>query len=179
MTNRKPYITKCLVALEKYLRNWSFSSSSSPVYPYIMIQPCLKNRREYKVVYIPSQNIQYIAHVSNPTRGHAYSLSPHENIMQFARLAVEYFKSMCPNAITHQLFRVDIMQTGDGSLVVNEFESIDANFVPNFEAASTISRSYEYRVKTFISNFWREQLVSLETIVSAMEESRKIRNTLV
>jgi hypothetical protein len=174
VTNRKVFITKSLHALESYLHNWSFNSTSSPVYPYVMIQPCLRNKREYKVVHIPSQNIQYIAHASTPKYSRAFSTSPHERILQFARQAVEHFKLMCPHAITHQLFRVDIMQTEDGSLVVNEFESIDANFVPNFGASSTSARSYEFRVKTFISNFWKEQLESQDIIITAIEESRKI-----
>ena len=27
------------------------------IYPYLMIQPCMKNRKEYKVVYIPRKEI--------------------------------------------------------------------------------------------------------------------------
>jgi hypothetical protein len=130
VTNRKPFTTKSVDRMCEYLYNWVFKSESARVYPYIMIQPCLSNKREYKVITIPSQDIIYIA--SAKGTGHAYSLAPHERILNIAKETVQYFKTSCPHAITHQLFRVDILQTRDNKLVVNEVESIDANFVPNF-----------------------------------------------
>ena len=163
VTNRKPFTTKSVDRMCEYLYNWVFKSESARVYPYIMIQPCLSNKREYKVITIPSQNITYIANVKG--RGNAYSIAPHERILNFAMETVQYFKSRCPHAITHQLFRVDILQTRDNKLVVNEFESIDANFVPNFGRSIHANASaLEFQVKSFVENFWRDQLLSFELI---------------
>ena len=163
VTNRKPFTTKSVDRMCKYLYNWVFKSESARVYPYIMIQPCLSNKREYKVIIIPSQNITYIANVKG--RGNAYSIAPHERILNFAMETVQYFKSRCPHAITHQLFRVGILQTRDNKLVVNEFESIDANFVPNFGRSIHANASaLEFQVKSFVENFWRDQLLSFELI---------------
>ena len=154
VTNRKPFTTKSVDRMCEYLLlyNWVFKSESARVYPYIMIQPCL------------SKNITYIANVKG--RGNAYSIAPHERILNFAMETVQYFKSRCPHhAITHQLFRVDILQTRDNKLVVNEFESIDANFVPNFGRSIHANASaLEFQVKSFVENFWRDQLLSFELI---------------
>ena len=112
VTNRKPFTTKSVDRMCEYLYNWVFKSESVMVYPYIMIQPCLSNRREYKVITIPSQNITYIANVKG--KGNAYSVAPHERILNFAMETVQYFKSRCSHAITHHpLFRVDILLTRD------------------------------------------------------------------
>ena len=163
VTNRKPFTTKSVDRMCEYLYNWVFKSESVMVYPYIMIQPCLSNRREYKVITIPSQNITYIANAKG--RGNAYSIAPHERILNFAMETVQYFKSRCPHAITHQLFRVDILQTRDNKLVVNEFESIDANFVPNFgRSDQPNTAALEFQVKSFVEKFWRDQLLSFELI---------------
>jgi hypothetical protein len=112
--NRKPFFnTKSVDKMCEYSYNWwAFKSEFAMVYPYIMIQPCLSNKREYKVITIPSQNITYLANVKG--KGNAYSVAPHERILNFAMETVQYFKSRCSHAITHHpLFRVDILLTRD------------------------------------------------------------------
>ena len=179
VTNRKPFTTKSIDRLFEYLYNWVFKSESVRVYPYIMVQPCLSNKREYKVITIPSQDIIYIA--SAKGTGHAYSIAPHERILNFAKETVQYFKTSCPHAITHQLFRVDILQTRDNKLVVNEFESIDANFVPNF-GRSFHTSSLEYQVKSFVETFWRDQFLSFEIIrkcIAKTELGHQVEQALI
>ena len=181
VTNRKPFTTKSIDRLFEYLYNWVFKSESARVYPYIMVQPCLSNKREYKVITIPSQDIIYIA--SAKGTGHAYSIAPHERILNFAKETVQYFKTSCPHAITHQLFRVDILQTRDNKLVVNEFESIDANFVPNFgRSFHANTSSLEYQVKSFVETFWRDQFLSFEIIrkcIAKTELGHQVEQALI
>jgi len=59
-----------------------------------------------------------------------------------------------------------------GNLIINELESIDANFVPSFYVRSNELRFNELRVRSFISEFWREKLLLSECIVAALKDSR-------
>jgi len=124
-----------------------------------MVQPCMLNTKEYKVIYIPSWNIQYVQHIKG--KGCAFSSAPHDRLFTFVKFVVEMFKSKCTSAITNQLFRVDVFQNQDNELIVNEFESIDADFT-----AAGFSGSVECtaRVANFLEEFWFEQLLSFERI---------------
>jgi hypothetical protein len=71
--------------------------------------------------------------------------------------ALEKLKATLPYAITDGLFRVDIFQTLSGQLVVNEFESLEADF------GCRISGAIDFGALawTFVSNFWRLKMESL------------------
>jgi hypothetical protein len=58
--------------------------------------------------------------------GHAFSTEP--ELFAFAEETAKQFALDCPQAIVDGLFRVDIMQTSDGRLIVNEFESFEADY---------------------------------------------------
>lgn len=97
---------------------------------YAMLQPCMRNRREYKVVMFNKQP-QYIAGISqNPASARAF-IGPKDGskywIFKFAENAVRELEKCCPEAITDGLLRVDIFQNVENKLVVNEFESLEAN----------------------------------------------------
>jgi len=97
---------------------------------YAMVQPCMQNRREYKVVMF-NKHSQYIAGISqhaSPARAFIGSRDGSKYwIYKFAENAVRELEKCCPEAITDGLLRVDIFQTAENKLVVNEFESLEAN----------------------------------------------------
>jgi hypothetical protein len=74
--------------------------------------------------------------------------------MNFAEEAVRIFELRKPECIVTCLFRVDIMQLADGSLVVNEFESLEAGYGSN--------EKNEMQTQIFLYNFWLRELRKLE-----------------
>jgi len=125
--------------------------------PYVMIQACMLNRKEYKVVFLSEVPV-YVASISgHSTRkstdgiNKAFSTSPHDELFHFAKAAVSRLKiEMGEHAVvTDGLFRVDIFQKNDDkkSFVVNEFESLDANYDSNKE-------TNEQCVRIFLEDYW-------------------------
>jgi len=90
----------------------------------------MKNRKEYKVVYIPSKNITYISSTSRTAScgngKRAFSFGDHSELFAFVKKVVEFFQAECPYVICDGLFRVDVFMNQANELVVNEFESLEA-----------------------------------------------------
>lgn len=119
--------------------------------PYLMIQPCMYNRREYKVVVLNNSPV-YIAGISTGSKaksknGVNRAFADFEELQQFAGQAIERLRLAAPFAITDGLFRVDIFQTAAGKMVVNEFESLDAEY--QSPASGTAEATY-----TFLEKYW-------------------------
>ena len=99
--------------------------------PYTMVQATMKNKKEYKVVLF-NRMARYVCILKS--QGTSFSQKPHTRVMNFAMEALQEFASACPNALVDSLMRVDIFQTNAGKLVVNEFESLEADHnCPNGE----------------------------------------------
>lgn len=81
----------------------------------------MKNVKEYKCVLFSGQRLFCY------DRGTAYSAYPHEDIINFAENSIRCLASHCPAAILDNVVRVDIFRRNNGSLVVNEFESFEAD----------------------------------------------------
>ena len=94
-------------------------------FPYTMIQATMRNKKEYKVVMF-NREPKYVAYNPNAS-GIAFSIHPHTHLMSFAEYALNEFSLSCPFAMVDSLMRVDIFQTQSGKLVVNEFESLEAD----------------------------------------------------
>lgn len=84
----------------------------------------------------------------------AFSQSPHDELITFCKDSLKCFKSNCPHAITDGLFRVDVMQMRSGKFVVNEFESLEANYYGKLE-------SQEFVVSLFLKNYWINKIRSI------------------
>ena len=69
-----------------------------------------------------------------------------KELMQFAEESVVHLLRACPASLGRFLIRVDIMQRGDGRMIVNEFESFEAFFTGR---AENESRTY-----TWLTQFW-------------------------
>ena len=123
--------------------------------PYLMIQPCMYNRKEYKIVVLNNTAV-YKAGISTGSNNRSKNginkaFAEEEELLQFAQTALERFRAAAPFAITDGLFRVDIFQTITGKLVVNEFESLDAEY------QSTTSGKNE-ATYSFLERYWFEKL---------------------
>jgi hypothetical protein len=96
-------------------------------------------------------------------KGASFSEYPHDRLFDFVKDVVSFFKSKCPFAITEQLFRVDVFQNSNGDLVVNEFESLDADF----HVRGKSSCDWESVVHVYIHSFWTSQVSLIADIVSS------------
>jgi hypothetical protein len=66
-------------------------------------------------------------------RGKAFGKKPDRG--RFAEMAIKKLATKVPHAILNGLVRVDLMQLADGRIVVNEFESLEANYGSTGDAA--------------------------------------------
>lgn len=121
--------------------------------PYSLIQPCLENRKEYKVVLLGGRAV-YVANIAQRrSLGRPFSQYPHMQLKLLAEEASEMLQQRCSGSI-FPLLRVDIMQSQNG-LVVNEFESLDACYSSlKFEKDQMMTQNY-------LEEFWYETLINL------------------
>lgn len=103
-----------------------------------MVQTRMLNNKEYKCVVFNGKR-EYVAYNCNRSKNPAYSEYPHNRILDFAESAVKVLAKKCPAAIVDTMVRVDVFQRADGKLVVNEFES--------FEADHHTSKGYSDNIK--------------------------------
>lgn len=93
---------------------------------YTMMQPRMECRTEAKVVCF-NGTAMYIA----TTLFHGGSIGTTDEMLEFAEKAIRDLAKACPFAILDGLVRVDIFRNKAGQLVVNEFESLEADFAHN------------------------------------------------
>ena len=127
--------------------------------PYLMIQPCMYNRREYKVVSL--NNVPtYVATIATGKNkksigGVNKSFASTDELLSFAAEAIERFRLNAPFAVTDGLLRVDIFQDATGQMVVNEFESLDANYSASPELMmathSFLIKYWENKIEQFLT----------------------------
>ena len=126
-----------------------------------MIQPCVYNRKEYKVVFLNSDPF-YICAINEGSKksangvNKAFSEKPHDELIKFCKDSLELFIKNCPSAIVDGLFRVDVMQMRSGQFVVNEFESLEARYYGKLE-------SQEFVVALFLKNYWIQKIRAIFT----------------
>lgn len=117
---------------------------------YAMIQPCLKNRKEYKVVVLNG----CASHVLPQSAGvqvngsSTFSRAPHRALFRFAEFAVHRLLQMSEGTISNFILRVDIMQRANGNFVVNEFESFEAVYLSS-------STKETHKAQSFFEDYWR------------------------
>ena len=116
--------------------------------PYAIIQPCLINKRECKVVCINGCAKYHTIY------GSGNKFVDDIPLLNFAEKAIRTLKTNCPTAIVDGLVRVDVMCRFNGSMIVNEFESLEAMF-------STSNLSDEASIKEFLDDYWFEKLQSI------------------
>ena len=95
---------------------------------YAMVQPCLANKKEYKVV-VQGGVAKYIASIGTCCKGRAFATK--DQLLKFAEHAVGILRDKSIHFIWQGTVRVDIMQTNSQQLIVNEFESLEACIYSN------------------------------------------------
>jgi len=168
---KAPFTTNCesVRFAKTYADVVKYMGSLSKLYwgnvPYLMIQPCMYNRREVKIVVLNNRPL-YKANIATGAQAKSKGgvnqnfsgdLNTLDALLAFAGTALEKLKATTPYAITDGLFRVDIFQTLSGQLVVNEFESLEADFGCRISGAT----DFEALAWTFLSNYWRQKIESL------------------
>ena len=76
-----------------------------------------------------------------------------DSLLDFAGRAIERLRLNAPFTITDGLLRVDIFQDVTGEMVVNEFESLDANY-----SALTHLQMATY---SFLIKYWENKITEL------------------
>jgi len=164
---KAPFTTNCeSVRFAKSFDHMkTFMGSLSKKYfgnvPYLMIQPCMYNRFEAKIVVLNNQPLYKAGIItgsqSKSNGGIRRAFSDMDGLLTFAGVALEKFRSAAPYAITDGLFRVDIFQNLSGHMVVNEFESLEADY----GCKPSGSVDFQSFTCTFLTNYWRKKIESL------------------
>lgn len=116
--------------------------------PYIMIQPTMKYRREYKLVFFGGKFVHFYRPSNTLGNGPAFSFGNHQRLIDFATSALALFKQTCPYAVVSGLFRVDVMQ----SQCIEEFEPADGDMNSDF------MKSFHYWKVDGSQKFMRQSL---------------------
>ena len=141
------------------------SKTCHPRLPYVILQPKMQNRKEYKVVFTVvdcckccqsvkkllqqvvtfNGEFQYVNDKpKSPSPSKGFSEEPHTRLRHFAEHAIAELNVNCPSAITDGLVRVDIFENAYKELVVNEFESLEAVYYSKLGQASMHSMLVVY-----------------------------------
>ena len=115
------------------------------IYPYVMLQPYLLNRNEYKVVVFDGK-AQYLATSAKRRGERSFAKDNLEALLNFAEYAVIVLKE--------KVIRVDIMQSNSSQMIVNEFESLEACI---WSPGSCVKQ--EGIMLRYQAAFWRTQLL--------------------
>ena len=124
--------------------------------PYLMVQPCMHNRKEYKVVLL--NHVPVFATSAGNKRcsngiNKSFVQTDRLDLYKFAEDQLTELKLNCPGAITDGLFRVDVLQNNDGTMVVNEFESLEASYYT--------TGNKEIAVQDFLFRYWHNKITNI------------------
>jgi hypothetical protein len=130
------------------IRKRMFELKTSFVIPYIMLQVRVKKNNEVKMVFLDGK---YHHTLSCSVSGIVMRLSGFENeeLISFATSAIQSV-SVHDAYILDGLVRVDIFNN-DGTLVVNELESLEARFFSSRD-------SKQGTCLTFLENYWEKKI---------------------
>jgi len=123
------------------------------IYPYVMLQPYLLNRKEYKVVVFDGK-AQYIAASAKHRGEKSFAKDNMESLLNFAEYAVMMLKEKTDDVDCEGLIRVDIMQSNSHDMIVNEFESLEACIWSSERCVKQEGIICRYQAA-----FWRTQLL--------------------
>jgi uncharacterized protein YbgA (DUF1722 family) len=132
--------------------------------PYFIVQPCLANKREYKICFLTNPHTgeecdPFLCTNPHP-KGKAFvNRFDHRLLYEFAKRAKRLYEENVSTHV-HPVFRVDIMRLQRGKFVVNEFESLEALIQSG--ASGPLKRVKEdTRTQQFLERFWYLQLIVL------------------
>jgi hypothetical protein len=122
-------------------------NNKPPLYlNYLLLQPAIRNRKEYKCVFI--NGVFQHEYNCSTNIGPAFSHGNHDRLIQFAADAISLLKKRCPSTMVDGLVRVDIMETQD----LEEFVPLDAAFMGSFDWFVAENGRY-YRRRLVVNEF--------------------------
>jgi len=116
--------------------------------PYAIVQACMTERHEAKVVCL-NMEPRFVATITTQAIGRVFSKHPHVELFAFVRSALKKLKARQPRSLLDGLVRVDVFLSARG-FVVNEFESLEACYCS--------SHTNEMEVVTFLEDYWKLKL---------------------
>ena len=121
--------------------------------PYAIIQPYIINRKEKKCVLLNGRFSHFA--VNHVKAGPQRLFADDKDLPLIAENYLQELVAVCPGTITSGLVRVDMM-CYRGKVVVNEFESLEALYVPEYD------RDYDKdgRTKQFLQGYWKDIIIS-------------------
>ena len=84
----------------------------------------------------------------------SFATAPYTDLIEFAEKSIKKLKETFPGTHTKGLLRVDVMQTCDHKMVVNEFESLEAMYAGSGDRQLV----NEFNVSVFLTKFWLDAL---------------------
>ena len=119
--------------------------------PYLILQEKVKNNVEVKVVFLGGQ-FSHIASIGSSKVKQSLPNFETKEIVQFASWALQSLEQeMNGCAILDGLVRVDVFESNNRTLVVNEFESLDAGFECCHESKNNATTAY-------LKMYWQSKL---------------------
>ena len=133
---------------DAYVKFWG-------MFNYVILQPCLINRRELKVTCLGGE-ASHICGYSKAEKGPKFANE--EEVILFADIVIKtLIKRLGNDHWLEQMSRVDIMYSElRQSMVVNEIESLEAGY--KLQSIDTLSIARDSKVFTFLKSYWDQKL---------------------
>lgn len=152
VTNQRPKYFKNPSHLWRGLR--IYEREYSDIIPYAMLQPCMANKRECKMVFLNGQ-FAHFAKSSNIGKAFISTDIQREEIKRFAEMIVTRVRQQIPHSITDGLLRIDIFRNCRGAYVVNEIESLEGRY---WSRGGNRALVEEQTVDRFLLEYWTDVL---------------------
>ena len=123
---------------------------------YVMLQERMHNPLEQKIVLFNGK-VHHLARIRQRAGGSKAFVSDQNQVFEFAEHALLNLKSNCPYIIADGLVRVDIFEKAPGVFVVNEFESLEANYY-------TTQIQTENKCTLQLTQYWYSKLIQLSKL---------------
>lgn len=136
---------------------WSRYEQFGAYIPYVMLQPCMLNKREYKLIFLNGE-FSHFGHNSSQGKAFLTDDETRERAVKFGQDVISLLKHQCSAAVTDGLIRVDIFRNCRGNYVVNELESLEAS---HWGSAGSKGKLQEDKVFVFLAEYWKAKLESL------------------
>ena len=158
--------------------NQIHNNKACDIFPYLILQERMVHDNESKIVLLggqarfpltllphsplrltplpdtplrPPRFVTSVDKQSGLIKAKKFEAVSRETLFKFAEDAYQELKKNCPYFCCEPMVRVDVFKTKDGRLVVNEFESLSANY-------GCANHNEELVVYDYILNFWESKL---------------------
>jgi hypothetical protein len=140
---------KVMARVKTYTTQMYQKTVNCYIVPYLLLQERVSKNKEVKVVFLRGQ-YSHIASIGQSTK-QSHDPFTSDDVVAFAATALDVLKTNLQCSIVDGLVRVDVFKSNRGQLVVNEFESLDADFCCKAkgkaeEAIVFLAKYWEFKV---------------------------------